>query len=177
MVALARQCSAEQGDSAGIDTHINEASAGLVDRLNPPRCRAGAAKSLDSFRGRQTRYLSCAVILNLRSRNGPAHRRPLPQCLSVAPGRPGFRLAAQQAGRLGGGRMGIGKSKARRYDQETDAKVTFDDVAGIDETENGLVEIVDSSRTPRSTRAWRLRKACCWSARQEPERPCCQRRS
>ena len=44
--------------------------------------------------------------------------------------------------------MGIGKSKARRYDQEQDAKVTFDDVAGIDEAENELVEIVDFLRDP-----------------------------
>jgi len=55
-----------------------------------------------------------------------------------------FRRAAQQGGALmGGGLMGIGKSKARRYDQETDSKVRFDDVAGIDEAENELVEIVD----------------------------------
>ena len=39
---------------------------------------------------------------------------------------------AQQGGGLGGGLMGIGKSRARRYDQEKDTKVTFDDVAGID---------------------------------------------
>jgi cell division protease FtsH len=58
-----------------------------------------------------------------------------------------FRRAAQQGG-LGGGLMGIGKSKARRYDQEQDAKVTFDDVAGIDEAENELVEIVDFLRDP-----------------------------
>jgi cell division protease FtsH len=59
-----------------------------------------------------------------------------------------FRRAAQQAGGMGGGLMGIGKSKARRYDQEKDAKVTFDDVAGIDEAENELVEIVDFLRDP-----------------------------
>jgi cell division protease FtsH len=59
-----------------------------------------------------------------------------------------FRRAAQQGGGLGGGLMGIGKSKARRYDQEKDAKVTFDDVAGIDEAENELVEIVDFLRDP-----------------------------
>ena len=36
-----------------------------------------------------------------------------------------FRRAAQQGGGMGG-LMGIGRSKARRYDQEKDAKVTFD---------------------------------------------------
>jgi cell division protease FtsH len=55
-----------------------------------------------------------------------------------------FRRAAQQGGgMMGGGVMGMGKSRARRYDQEQTAKVTFEDVAGIDEAENELVEIVD----------------------------------
>lgn len=54
-----------------------------------------------------------------------------------------FRRAAEQGGGFGGGLMGIGKSKARRYDQEKDTKVSFHDVAGIDEAENELVEIVD----------------------------------
>jgi cell division protease FtsH len=59
-----------------------------------------------------------------------------------------FRRAAQQGGGIGGGLMGIGRSRARRYDQEQDTKVTFDDVAGIDEAENELVEIVDFLRDP-----------------------------
>ena len=58
-----------------------------------------------------------------------------------------FRRAAQQGG-LGGGLMGIGKSKARRYDQEQGAKVTFDDVAGIDEAKADLEEIVDFLAPP-----------------------------
>jgi cell division protease FtsH len=55
---------------------------------------------------------------------------------------------AQQGGGMGGGLMGIGKSRARRYDQEQDTKVTFDDVAGIDEAENELIEIVDFLKDP-----------------------------
>src|SRR6202165_2998021 len=58
-----------------------------------------------------------------------------------------FRRAARQGGGIGG-LMGIGKSKARRYDQETDTRVTFEDVAGIDEAENELVEIVDFLKDP-----------------------------
>jgi cell division protease FtsH len=58
-----------------------------------------------------------------------------------------FRRAAQQGGGLGG-IMGIGRSKARRYDQEKDVRITFDDVAGIDEAENELVEIVDFLKDP-----------------------------
>ena len=58
-----------------------------------------------------------------------------------------FRRAARQGGGIGG-LMGIGKSKARRYDQETDVRITFDDVAGIDDAENELVEIVDFLKDP-----------------------------
>jgi cell division protease FtsH len=59
-----------------------------------------------------------------------------------------FRRAAQQGGGMGG-IMGIGRSKARRYDQEKDTKVTFEDVAGIDEAENELIEIVDFLKDPK----------------------------
>src|SRR6185503_9489899 len=59
-----------------------------------------------------------------------------------------FRRTARSGG-LGGGLMGIGRSRARRYDQETSTRVTFDDVAGIDEAENELVEIVDFLRDPQ----------------------------
>ena len=58
-----------------------------------------------------------------------------------------YRRAAQGGG-MGGALMGIGKSKARRYDQEAGPKVTFKDVAGIDEAENELVEIVDFLKAP-----------------------------
>jgi cell division protease FtsH len=44
--------------------------------------------------------------------------------------------------------MGIGKSKARRYDQDAENRVTFGDVAGIDEAENELVEVVDFLKDP-----------------------------
>jgi len=60
-----------------------------------------------------------------------------------------FRRMAKQGGGMGAGLFGIGKSTARRYDQEKDTKVTFDDVAGIDEAENELVEIVDFLKDPK----------------------------
>ncbi len=60
-----------------------------------------------------------------------------------------YRRMAQGGGMGGmGGLMGIGRSKARRYDQDSAGKVTFDDVAGIDEAENELVEIVDFLKSP-----------------------------
>lgn len=56
---------------------------------------------------------------------------------------------AQQGGGMGGALMGIGKSKAKRYDQGDEAtRVTFGDVAGIDEAENELVEVVDFLKAP-----------------------------
>ena len=62
-----------------------------------------------------------------------------------------FRRAARQGGGMFGGMGGVGglgKSKAKRFDKETDTKVTFDDVAGIDEARNELVEIVDFLKNP-----------------------------
>jgi len=57
---------------------------------------------------------------------------------------------SQKQGGIGmGGLMGIGKSSAKRFDSETDEKVTFDDVAGIDEAKNELVEVVDFLRDPQ----------------------------
>jgi cell division protease FtsH len=65
-----------------------------------------------------------------------------------------WRRAAKQGGGLGGGlggalTGGLGKSSARRFDQSAEGRVTFDDVAGIDEAENELVEIVDFLRDPQ----------------------------
>lgn len=47
-----------------------------------------------------------------------------------------------------GGLGGLGKSSARRFDKETDKRVTFEDVAGIDDAEDELVEIVDFLKDP-----------------------------
>ena len=61
-----------------------------------------------------------------------------------------FRRAAKQGGGMGmGGMLGIGRSQAKRFDITKQERVTFDDVAGIDEAENELVEVVDFLRDPQ----------------------------
>src|SRR5215204_5827728 len=50
---------------------------------------------------------------------------------------------------MGGALTGVGRSRARRYDQESETRITFNDVAGIDEAENELVEIVDFLKDPK----------------------------
>ena len=56
------------------------------------------------------------------------------------------------ARRMSGGRGGIlgryGRSTARRVEQYGEGRISFDDVAGIDEAENELVEIVDFLKNP-----------------------------
>ena len=58
-----------------------------------------------------------------------------------------FMMRRISAGGGAGGLMQIGKSRAKVY-VETDVKVTFDDVAGVDEAEDELKEIVDFLRNP-----------------------------
>ncbi len=58
------------------------------------------------------------------------------------------RRMAKQLGGPGGGLMAIGKSKARVY-VETDTRVTFDDVAGVDESKEELKEVVAFLKDPK----------------------------
>jgi cell division protease FtsH len=60
-------------------------------------------------------------------------------------------LMRRMAGKMGGGTGGllaIGKSKARVY-VESDTKVSFDDVAGVDEAKAELTEVVDFLKDPQ----------------------------
>jgi cell division protease FtsH len=53
-----------------------------------------------------------------------------------------------EQGGLGGGFLSIGKSKAKVY-VETDTKVTFEDVAGVDEAKEELKEVVGFLKDPQ----------------------------
>lgn len=58
-----------------------------------------------------------------------------------------FRRAAREGAGMFGA-FGLGRSRARRFDKEKDTNITFEDVAGIDEAEHELVEIVDFLKNP-----------------------------
>ena len=53
----------------------------------------------------------------------------------------------RSAAAAGGGALALGRSKAKRYDASA-TRVSFDDVAGIDEVEDELKEIVDFLKNP-----------------------------
>jgi cell division protease FtsH len=59
------------------------------------------------------------------------------------------RMAERMGGAGGGGLLSIGKSKAKVY-VETDTKVGFSDVAGVDEAKAELQEVVDFLKAPDS---------------------------
>jgi cell division protease FtsH len=59
-----------------------------------------------------------------------------------------FRRAAAGGGGIGG----IGKSRAKLYQPEAGPRTTFEDVAGIDEVENEVSEIVDFLKDPERFR-------------------------
>ena len=60
-----------------------------------------------------------------------------------------YMIRKMGAGGLGGGMMAIGKSRAKIY-VDTDTKVTFTDVAGVDEAKDELVEIVNFLKDPQA---------------------------
>ena len=82
-----------------------------------------------------------------------------------------FRRFAERQGL--GGLMSVGRSRAKIY-VETDTKTRFADVAGVDEAKDELMEVVDFLKNPKEygSSARGSRRACCWSGRPAPARPC-----
>ena len=68
----------------------------------------------------------------------------LPIALLMTPWLIGMRIMRKS----GGGALSVGKNKAKVYDVNQDGRVTFEDVAGVDEAKAELVEIVDYLRQP-----------------------------
>jgi cell division protease FtsH len=91
-------------------------------------------------------------------------------------------VAVLSFARGGGGPQGalsIGKSKAKVYVEGEAGKITFDDVAGVEEAKAELVEIVDFLKTPKrfTDLGAKIPKGCCWSALPGPAKPCWPRPS
>jgi cell division protease FtsH len=88
------------------------------------------------------------VVVNALSETGPAWLNFLlgfgPTILLIGAF---IWLSRRAAGAGAGGIFGLGRSRAKRY-TEGQQKVTFADVAGIDEAENELIEIVDFLKNP-----------------------------
>ncbi|MHB8780855.1 MAG: ATP-dependent zinc metalloprotease FtsH [Candidatus Geothermincolia bacterium] len=62
-----------------------------------------------------------------------------------------FRRVSQRVGAGGGGALQFGQTKARIYDRSKD-RVTFDEVAGLDEAKTELQEIIDFLKNPQKYR-------------------------
>ncbi|MEZ4535422.1 MAG: hypothetical protein R3D26_10540 [Cyanobacteriota/Melainabacteria group bacterium] len=69
--------------------------------------------------------------------------------------------------------MSFGRSKAKLM-VDNKVKVSFNDVAGIDEAKFELQEIVDFLKNPEKFTALgaRIPGVCCWSVLLVPVRPC-----
>ena len=82
-----------------------------------------------------------------------------------------FFMRQMQSG--GGKAMGFGKSRARLLTEKV-GRVTFDDVAGIEEAKQELQEIVEFLKDPQKFQrlGGKIPRACCWSALPAPARRC-----
>jgi cell division protease FtsH len=54
-----------------------------------------------------------------------------------------------RVGQAGAGPLTFGKNRAKIYDQSNQIRVTFDDVAGVDEAKAELIEVVDFLKNPQ----------------------------
>jgi len=86
-----------------------------------------------------------------------------------------FFMRQMQSG--GNKALSFGKSRARLLSMQQ-KKITFKDVAGVDEAKEELKEIIEYLKEPAKFQklGGRIPRACCWSALREPARRCSPRR-
>jgi len=65
------------------------------------------------------------------------------------------RMSGGGAGGAGGQIFNIGKSKAKLFDKNTDVKVNFNDVAGLEGAKEEIQEIVDFLKNPKKIHCFR----------------------
>jgi cell division protease FtsH len=59
------------------------------------------------------------------------------------------RMGGGMAGGMGGGIFTVGKSKAQLFDKDSKVRITFNDVAGLEEAKVEIMEIVDFLKNPK----------------------------
>ena len=146
--------SAERDSAARDSAAAAKATNSKATTKTPPRTIANFTTVLPSFAGRSLESLLVAhgTEIDAQSAQGNSWSGLMlsfvPSILIIALYVWLFRRASAQTGG-GSGLFRLGKSTARRFDQTSDVRVTFSDVAGIDEAENELIEIVDFLKDPQ----------------------------